>query len=277
MRLSEAHISFNCQTRDLLLKLKRFKSLFDLFGKSYRGIITGLNEAFIVDKNVANIAELKPVYEGKDIKKWETPPPTKWIIVFENKSTRQKFENLEYNVAKTKMIIHHPEIFDHLNQFEENGKKRFDKGEYWWELRNCAYYNLFSIPKIIFPNLQSTNKFAFDESGTYINAPAVFLPTNDKSLLGILNSKIVWYFLNSICVVRSGGFIEVKPQYFEQIPIPEITDKIKTVLIDKVDKIIAFKKSDPAADTSALEAEIDRLVYELYGLTEEEIRIVEGG
>ena len=266
----------NKSENNLLLKLKRFKSLFDLFGKSYRGIITGLNEAFIVDKNVANIAELKPVYEGKDIKKWETPPPTKWIIVFENKSTRQKFENLEYNVAKTKMIIHHPEIFDHLNQFEENGKKRFDKGEYWWELRNCAYYNLFSIPKIIFPNLQSTNKFAFDESGTYINAPAVFLPTNDKSLLGILNSKIVWYFLNSICVVRSGGFIEVKPQYFEQIPIPEITDKIKTVLIDKVDKIIAFKKSDPAADTSALEAEIDRLVYELYGLTEEEIRVVEG-
>ena len=265
----------NESENNLLLKLKRFKSLFDLFGKSYRGIITGLNEAFIVDKNVPNIAELKPIYEGKDIKKWETLPPTKWIIVFENKSTRQKFENLEYNAAKTKMIEHYPEIFAHLNQFEENGKKRFDKGEYWWELRNCAYYNLFSTPKIIFPNLQSKNKFAFDESGTYINAPAVFFPTNDKSLLGILNSKIVWYFLKSICVIRNGGFIEVKPQYFEQIPIPEITDEIKSVLIDKVDQIIALKKSDPSADTSALEAEIDRLVYELYGLTEEEIQIVE--
>ncbi len=261
---------------NLLLKLKSFKSLFDLYGKSYRGIITGLNEAFIVKKNLPNITEVKPVYEGKDIKKWGTPSPTKWIIVFKNKSSKQKFGDLDFEAIKAKMMVLYPELFDHLNHFEEDGKKRFDKGEYWWELRNCAYYSLFSKPKIIFPNLQNTNKFAFDESGTYINAPAVFFPTNDKYLLSILNSKIVWYFLKSICVVRSGGFIEVKPQYFEQIPIPELTEEIKSLLTDKADQIISLKKSDPSAETSALEAEIDRLVYELYGLTEEEIRIVEG-
>jgi adenine-specific DNA-methyltransferase len=259
----------------LLLRLKKFKSLFDHFGKSYRGINTGLNEAFILNKQISCDAELKPVYDGKDIKKWEAPIPRRWMIVFENKSTQQKFGKIEEMAARAKIRLQYPAIFSHLDQFVEKSKKRFDKGEYWWELRNCAYYNLFSKPKIIFPNLQNTNKFAFDESGSYINAPAVFFPTNEKHLLGILNSKIVWYFLKSICVIRSGGFVEVKPQYFEQIPIPEISDEIKSILTDKVDQIIALKKSDPAADTSSLEAEIDRLVYELYGLTEDEIRIVE--
>ena len=85
----------------------------------------------------------------------------------------------------------HAKIFEHLDEFEERAKKRYDKGEYWWELRNCAYYDLFEQPKIIFPNLQNSNKFALDEEGVYLNAPAVFLPSNKKWLLGLLNSKVV--------------------------------------------------------------------------------------
>ena len=123
----------------------------------------------------------------------------------------------------------YPEVFKHLEPFQERAIKRYDKGEQWWELRNCAYYDLFEQSKIIFPNLQNSNKFAFDDTGVYLNAPAVFLPTNDKSLLAILNSKVVWHFLKSICVIRSGGYIEVKPQYFEQIPVPHIDDNTKTV------------------------------------------------
>ncbi|MCF8366664.1 MAG: hypothetical protein K9H16_12825, partial [Bacteroidales bacterium] len=89
------------------------------------------------------------------------------------------------------------------------------------------------------PNLQNTNKFAFDESGAYINAPAVILPTNDKFITAILNSKLVWYFLTSICVVRNGGYIEVKPQYFEQIPIPEISEEKKQELQNITNQIIS--------------------------------------
>ena len=95
---------------------------------------------------------------------------------------------------------------------------------------NCAYYDLFEKPKIVFPNLQNSNKFCFDSKNIYINAPAVFLSTDDKSLLAILNSKIIWFFLSSICVVRSGGYIEVKPQYFEQIPIAFPSDIVKKKL-----------------------------------------------
>jgi len=259
----------------ILTKLQKNRSIREIYGKCFYGIKTALNEAFIINEKVSGHSELKPVYDGKDIKKWNTPLPSKWMIIFQSKSTKQRFGDLSDEVAKEKMSNDFPEIFNHLLPYEKKAKKRFDKGEFWWELRNCAYYHLFGRPKIIFPNLQNSNKFAFDESGSYLNAPSVFLPTDDKHLLGVLNSKLTWYFLTSICVVRNGGYIEVKPQYFEQIPIPEISKDAKVDLTDKVDKIINAKKSNPTIDTSILEKEIDQLVYELYGLTEEEIKIIE--
>ena len=259
----------------ILAKLSQNKSLRELYGKCFYGIKTALNEAFVLNEKISDHVELKPVYDGKDIKKWSTLLPFKWMVVFQSKSTTYRFGKLSEQVAKEKMIREFPEIFNHLLPFEELAKKRYDKGEYWWELRNCAYYDLFGLPKIIFPNLQNSNKFAFDDSGSFLNAPSVFLPTKDKHLLGILNSKLTWYFLTSICVVRNGGYIEVKPQYFEQIPIPEISIEVKTILTDMVDKILVAKKNNSTFNTNELEKEIDQLVYELYGLTKEEIKIIE--
>ena len=259
----------------ILQKIEQHKRLFDLYGKCYYGVKTALNEAFVTNKELGNSTHLKPVYDGKDLKKWVAPNHTKQMIVFENKSTKKKFGALEEKDALIKMQEEHPEIFKHLLPFENAAKKRFDKGDYWWELRNCAYYDLFSKPKIIFPNLQNSNKFAFNENGIYLNAPAVFLPTNDKYLLAILNSKVVWHFLTSICVVRSGGFIEVKPQYFEQIPIPDIPDVEKKPFIELTEEILALKKQNLNADTSPLEKQIDQLAYKVYNLAKEEIEIVE--
>jgi hypothetical protein len=179
----------------------------------------------------------------------------------------------------------YPAIERFLSQYKTNlspKRKKEDKvgrkvGNYkWFEIQDVVdYYTEFNKPKIIFPNLQNTNKFAFDDTGVYLNAPAVFLPSNDKSLLAILNSKVVWYFLKSICVVRSGGYIEVKPQYFEQIPIPEGDFITKSTLAELAEKAIEQKRKNQQADISIIETQIDQLLYQLYGLTDEEIRIVE--
>ncbi len=263
----------NSKGAELLDKIEKHKRLLGIYGKCYYGIKTALNEAFVTGKSLGQTTHLKSVYDGKDIKKWTSPAPTKKMIVFESKSTKRKFGNLVETDAFKKIKMENAEIFNHLLPFENAAKKRFDKGDYWWELRNCAYYDQFSKSKIIFPNLQNKNKFSFDESGVYLNAPAVMLPTNDKYLLAVLNSKVVWYFLKSICVVRSGGFIEVKPQYFEQIPIPEINKIAQQPFIDLVDKILEAKQQ--GNDTMDLEKQIDVLVYKLYGITEEEIKIIE--
>jgi len=272
---SSAWNFINSFEQNILTKIQRHKSIIELFGKCYYGVKTALNEAFVTENHLGNYTVLKDVYDGKDLKKWTTPKPFKKMIVFASKSTFNSFGKLSEDVAFEKMKETYPEIFKHLEPFKEKAKKRFDKGEFWWELRNCAYYDLFEKTKIIFPNLQNNNKFAFDDTGVYLNAPAVFLPSSDKALLAVLNSKVVWHFLKSVCVIRSGGYIEVKPQYFEQIPIPIIDAKTQAKLTEFTEKAIQEKNNNQQANITALESEIDQLVYQLYGLTEEEIAIIE--
>ena len=209
----------------LIKRISKLKTIRESFGKCYYGVKTALNDAFIVNKDWKEDEHIKLILEGKEIKKWNVSKKEQKLILFKSKWTNQAYPNIHSEDDKLfKLKQDFPDIFKHLIPFSERAKKRYDKGDYWWELRNCAYYDLFEKPKIIFPNLQNSNKFCYDSEGTYVNAPAVFLPSNSLKLLCILNSKIVWEFLKSICVVRSGGYIEVKPQYFEQIPIPEFED-----------------------------------------------------
>ncbi len=327
------------EMNDLLDKIKEHKSVRSLFGKCYRGLITGLNEAFIVPVGAFKSTHIKNIYEGKEIMKWLSPVPEQSLILFESKWTNETFPELTEEEHLDNLRSRFPDIMEHLLQFQEKAIKRYDKGEYWWELRNCAYYDLFEQPKIIFPNLQNQNKFCFDDQGVYINAPAVFLPTDNKTLLCILNSNMVWAFLRSICVVRSGGYIEVKPQYFEQIPIPDLSNvdfsesadhiisltsqshkivasfikllqskypieklskklqswydldfgeflaelkkkKVKLSLQEQAEWMPYFEEQRAAVQEirtqiDRIDAEIDQMVYQLYGLTEEEIAIVE--
>ncbi len=97
--------------------------------------------------------------------------------------------------------------------------------------------------------------------------------SNSKYLLGVLNSKVSCYLVSQSAAGRQGGFLEFKPMYLSPIPIPK-QPKNETISI-LVDQIITTKRTNPKADTSALEAQIDKRVYQLYGLTDEEIKIVE--
>jgi type I restriction-modification system DNA methylase subunit len=327
---------------EIFKKISHFPTIRTTISKCYYGVKTGLNDAFITTQNLPIGENIKYYLEGKDLNKWNSKEIEKKLILFPSKSTKKLFGDLDEDSAFRKMESHYYESMNILKSFEEKAKKRYDKGDYWWELRNCAYYELFEKPKIVFPNLQNANKFSFDDSGRYINAPAVILPTSDKALLAIINSKIVWYFLTQICVVRSGGYIEVKPQYFEQIPIPDYSKESETLTnysntqiektstlqgiiskllrtiqrkfeIEKLSKnlqnwhnltyaefVKELKKKKvklglaeeseweeyfetekaKAVDIQAVidktDKEIDRMVYELYGLSEEEIGIVEG-
>jgi hypothetical protein len=97
--------------------------------------------------------------------------------------------------------------------------------------------------------------------------------------LGLLNSKLADYFLKSIASTKQNGFYEHKPMYISKIPVFSYTAQlsVSAKIENLVQKILSLKELDPGADTAALEAEIDRLVYSLYDLTEAEIRLVEGG
>ena len=340
--LEENNWSFKSdQAFALIQKICVFKNVREIYGKCYYGIKTALNSAFIIPKQYKIGDHVKPIYEGKELKKWVSPPSVQQLILFESKWTKREYgEEISEEEALFLIKRDYSNLINQILPFIEKAKKRYDKGDFFWELRNCAYYDLFEKPKVVFPNLQNSNKFSYDTSGSYINAPAVILPTEDRFLVSILNSKLVWYFLTNICVVRSGGYIEVKPQYFEQIPIPVISDptslekkteemiglnfelhnligkflrRLKDNLgIEKFSKklekfyshdfkglLVELKKqkinlslSDQdiweeyfneykdgiikiQADIFELDLKINQTVYDLYGLTEEEIQIVE--
>jgi hypothetical protein len=95
--------------------------------------------------------------------------------------------------------------------------------------------------------------------------------------LAILNSAVSWWLTRQEFASKQGGFYEFKPMYVSRIPIPPATPSQQKEITALVDKILAAKRADPSADVTALEREIDQHVYRLYGLTPEEIKIVEEG
>ncbi len=331
----------------LLNKISTHKTIRDQYGKCYRGIVTGFNEAFIISKEDKEIilkesyldGELiKPFYEGKDLSKW-TPETIDKFIIFTKRGT----DIDKYPAIKNWLNKYKERLEPRNNPEQKEGRK---PGPYkWFEIQDSVdYFKLFEGIKITWPNLQNSNKFCIEENGYYINAPSVIFPSDNKALLVILNSKIVWYYLTSICVVRSGGYIEVKPQYFEQIPVPYIADEFKLPLIEMADIMLLqnkelqmvkakfiklllskfpdlkinnkladwnnidfktftkelekqkiklslseqsdwidfFEKEKEKANSiqqiiATTDAAIDAMVYKLYQLTEEEIKIVEEG
>jgi type I restriction-modification system DNA methylase subunit len=288
---------WNIQKRESNELLKKIRnsglSIEEYAGvKIYRGILTGLNEAFIIDekkreeliyKDSRNGDLIKPFLTGAESKRYAIKSKKNYIIF-----TRRGID-----------IFHYPSILRYLEQFknklapkkskeQENGRK---PGNYkWYEIQDStAYYEDFEKPKIIWGNLATRSSFSFDEkNGFYVNAPACILPTNSKYVLGILNSKLISYFLKSICAERRGGFIEQKPVYVSQVPIKKPTETQESDMIKLVEKMLQLnekllKIGDKLTDERAridkeitnIDPQIDDLVYTIYGITEDEKKIIE--
>ncbi|MDQ7003141.1 MAG: N-6 DNA methylase, partial [Ghiorsea sp.] len=133
---------------------KRLKENFSI----KRGMTTGFNEAFVIDRQTKDrlIAQgaqstllLKPFLEGKDLKPWHIEPRDLWLIRIPKGWTREQSSFTNETEAWLWMQQHHPAISQWLETFSEKAKKRSDKGEFWWELRTCKYYPLFESSKVV--------------------------------------------------------------------------------------------------------------------------------
>ncbi len=252
-------------------------------GRFYRGILTGLNEAFVIDATTREklIAEdpkseelIKPWLRGRDIKKWKAEWAGLYVINIPSSANRQWPWSDEKTETKARKIFAqtYPSIHKHLSQWEDKIVKRDDQGKFCWELRSCAYYKEFEKPKIVWGNLATEPKFAHDSSLSYVSAPANIIPTTDLYLLAIVNSPLCRWWISLQAAVRSGGFLEYKPMYVETVPVMPANDKQKAHIIERVQTILANPDSP---DVPRLEGEINKLVYDLYGLTPDEVEIVE--
>ena len=248
------------------------------------GIKTGFNEAFIINQakrdelvaaDPASAQMIKPILRGRDIKRYAHEWAGLWVI-----NTHNGYKNQENEKVPPINIEDYPAVKDYLKQYIVDLSKRTDKGVTPYNLRNCAYLEDFAKEKVVWP-MVSTRQSAFTKvkSSVFLNNKAYLISGGNLSfLVGILNSKLSWsYFINQESSLGDHS-LEIRKNGLENFPIPKITpanqalaDQIEAL----VDQILAAKKDNPNADTAALEAHIDQLVFELYGLTEEEILIVD--
>lgn len=211
-------------------------------GEAFRGVLTGLSEAFLIDsKTYENIIaqderakeHIYPFLQGRHITPYGKAEVANYLIMFKKGFTQkdQTFNNESdaWNYIKTE----YPSIGKWLEPFAEKGRKRTDKGDYWWELRACDYYDQFSKPKIMYQAFQVKPCFIYDEQGFYSNNSMWFIPTESKTLLAILNSKMGWWLITKFCSQIQNGY-QLIWKYFGQIPVPDCNDETLYNLADKM-------------------------------------------
>jgi hypothetical protein len=253
-------------------------------GKFYRGVITGLNEAFVLTREQRDqlIAEdpksaelIKPFLRGRDVKRWLVRHENLYLIAFPHGfHTRLK---------------DYPAILKHLTQFEDDLQKRGqctsslgnkEGGQHHWlELDNNPkpeYLASFEVPKIVMPAIERAATFVVDREGHYSNDKTnICVAENPDALCCILNSKTLWWALTRLAATKQNGYYEFKPLYIRELPIPSATPEDQSRLATLAERAAAFAKAGDRDSLRATEREIDGMVYQLFHLTPAEIALIE--
>lgn len=277
-------------------------------GRIFYGIKTGLNEAFEVDgaqrkrmiREARGCAELiKPFLGGQDIRRYSIRDTGRFLIVIPAGWTRRRIgaSAPSEREAWSWLKKEYSPLARHLEPFADAAKKRQDRGDFWWELRPCDYYDVLNGPKIVYPDIAKGPRFYLDAVGTYVANTAYCLGSDDLYLLGVLNSKLFWFMIGKLSIpfgTRAGEFrYRLIYQYMANVPIRRIDAnngddrRLRNRLVALVRRMLALSEQlerakTPPAKTpierqiDATDAEIDRLVFELYGLTDDEMRIASG-
>ncbi|WP_144600700.1 class I SAM-dependent DNA methyltransferase [Campylobacter coli] len=293
--LSKENFTFSDEsTNSLKAKIERIGTpLKEWQGLNiYRGILTGYNEAFIIStekrneilENCKDEAEkertaklIRKMLRGRDIKRYSYEWAGLWVI-----NTHNGYKNQNGEKIKAINIENYPSLKKHFDKFYPQLEKRTDKGLTPYNLRNCAYIEEFEKEKIVYPCIMAKEScFSYETSFAFAMAPANIIISNSdilKYILAFLNSDFIYLMLRKFYM---GGGIEgeLKTNNLEKLPIPKTNSKNQKIadeLVNLVDEILKAKEQDKNANTQELENKINSLVYKLYNLTEDEIKIIEG-
>ena len=269
--------------------------------KVRRGLVIGRNDIFVVDDvtrrrlirgNRKSADLIKPVAVGDDVRGYAPLPRGKWLICIPRGFTNEKRGKMR---ARAFMEAEHPALMEYLRPFEAPAKKRVDKGDYWWELRACNYYDEMAGAKIIYPDISKDRRATLDERGVYLTNTAYFIPSSDLVLLAILNSRLAFHWMKRHASVLgnadAGGRIRWFRQNVSQFPIPSARpgDKADAKTRKEI-AVLARQMLDTRAQIAAtpdssvcenlesvfkkMDREVDEKVFALYNLTNAERRII---
>ncbi|ECO7371339.1 class I SAM-dependent DNA methyltransferase [Campylobacter coli] len=301
--LSKENFTFSDEsTNSLKAKIERIGTpLKEWQGLNiYRGILTGYNEAFIIStekrneilENCKDEAEkertaklIRKMLRGRDIKRYSYEWAGLWVI-----NTHNGYKDFEGNKILPIDINEYPALKVYFDEIGKNHKgkgkglfDRDDKGITPYNLRNCAYLEEFEKEKIIYSEIVKEPRFYLDTNLNFYAEATSFILTGDnlKYLIAFLNNDFVAFIFKTFYAggnLGENGF-RYKKAFLEKLPIPKINSKNQKIadeLVNSVDEILKAKEQDKNANTQELENKINSLVYKLYNLTEDEIKIIEG-
>ena len=271
----------------------------------YRGVVTGCNDVFVINEVIRNriINEdpksskvIKPFVVGDDVRKYRINIKNTYLIL-----TRRGIKISEYPAVYEYLLKHKklllPKPIDYKG-LEWQGRK---PGNYhWYEIQDTVdYYAEFEKPKIVYPDIAKESRVAYDTESLYFGNTVYFIPSDDLYLLGVLNSKLIFAFFKRISSVLGdadkGGRLRWFRQDVMKIPIRNLDMTIPAekarhdTIVKLVTEMLTLQKEYVNVEKELddrrhalqrrideMDREIDKLVYQLYGLTDEDIRIVEG-
>lgn len=245
-------------------------------GQILYGIKTGFNEAFVIDsatrqrlidEDPTSEEIIKPMVKGDDVRRWHIRKREQWLIFTRRGIDIEAYPAIKKHLLKFKKQLE-PRPLNWPSGEKWPGRK---PGRYkWFEIQDdVAYYNTFESSKIVYPDIAKEPRFTLDCNRLYCNNTCYILPINDKYLLGILNSGLLWkYACESLSVMgdsNKSGRLRFFTQFVENLPIPRASDQDKQTIAALVQKCLDAH----GQNCQAWEHQIDTLVAKLYGLDEE--------
>jgi len=234
-----------------------------------RGVLTGFNHAFMIDgkKRDELIAQdpksaeiIRPILRGRDVKRYGYNFADVWLLNIHNGVKDLKIPHVDIN--------DYPAIKAHLDIFYPQLKKRQDKGVTPYNLRNCAYMEDFSKQKMVWKRIGSIIRFCYDESGTFtLDSTCIATGDGMKYLVAILNTRFGHYLLKDSPKTGTGDLL-ISVQAIGPVKIPKLREVDQKPFIELLDTIIECQSHN--ASYQYYEDELDKRVFELYHLSDEE-------
>jgi len=224
-----------------------------LGNRTCRGILTGLNQAFLINQETRNqlVQEdpdcapiIKKFLRGESLRRWFSVWEGQWIVLLKSSQNHEWPWSGARASKKAEALFKatYPSLYDRMKSFEAPLRKRQDRGSFWWELRACDYYQEFDFPKIFYQEIQFHSRFAVDEGGFFSNNKAFFLPTESRYLVGLLNSALMWWYLVRHMGHQKDEALAMQAFRFEQVPIVQPSPLLEKEIAELSDQLIESTK-----------------------------------
>jgi len=245
-------------------------------GRIYRGLLSGLTEAFVVD-DVTRLRlleqdelardVLRPFAQGTNVRPWYVETTGEHLLAIQSSGNRHwPWTGMEDDEAERIFEATFPSVYTHLLPFRDRAIRRQDQGQYWWELRSCAYWDAFDGPKIVWPDISKLPRFSVDRDRHCMGNTVYLTPNEDFYLLGVLSSWATWFFISKTAQpLRLRGDrwqYRLFTQYMESIPVPNAADADRKAVAD-----LAHRCTDVATERYRLDSAVQDRLLKTFGET----------